>query len=102
MIKDNNPYLCSMKQQMIGLLSLMTVFCVPAAGQNTQQWRDSLAVLNRQIAAAPDSADLHLRKAAVNIELGQWEYAADEYTLVLARMPKTLLHASTGHTPTRS
>ena len=87
-IEENNPYLCSMKQQMIGLLSLMTVFCVPAAGQNTQQWRDSLSVLNRQIAAAPDSADLHLRKAAVNIELGQWEYAADEYTLVLAKNAK--------------
>lgn len=84
-IKDNNPYLCNMKQQIIGLFSLMTVFCVPVVGQTAQHWRDSLAVLNRQIAAAPDSIDLHLRKAAVNIELGQWEYAADEYTLVLAK-----------------
>ena len=84
-IKDNNPYLCNMKQQIIGLLSLMTFFCVPVVGQTAQQWRDSLTMLNRQIAAAPDSMDLHLRKAAVNIELGQWEYAADEYTLVLAK-----------------
>ena len=84
-IKDNNPYLCNMKQRILGVLSLITVFCVPVVGQSAQQWRDSLAVLNRLIAAEPDNINLHLNKAAVNIELGQWEYAADEYTKVLAK-----------------
>ena len=64
------------------------LWALPVCGQqpvaDTPHWRDSLAVLNRQIAASPDSTDLRLRKAAVNIELGQWEYAADEYTRVLA------------------
>ena len=55
------------------------------AQTTAQQWRDSLAVLNRQITASPDDIGLRLNKAAVNIELGQWEYAADEYTTVLAK-----------------
>ena len=50
---------------------------------NSQYWRDSLSVLNKQIAAGPWSTDLHLRKAAVNLELQQWQYAIDEYSLVL-------------------
>lgn len=48
-----------------------------------QQWRDSLTVLNQQIATQPWSTDLHLRKAAVNLELQQWQYAIEEYGLVL-------------------
>ena len=51
-------------------------------------WRDSLNVLNKQIAQSAWSTDLHLRKAAVNMELKQWEYAVDEYALILQREPK--------------
>ncbi len=70
---------------------VVAILLLPAAlsayGQGTARWRDSLAVLNRQIATSVYSSDLHLRKAAVNIELGQWEYAVDEYGLVLEREP---------------
>lgn len=48
-----------------------------------QNWRDSLTVLNRQIESHPTSTDLRLKKAAVNIELEQWEYAVEEYGRVL-------------------
>ena len=83
---------CTLYRKSIGFW-LLGVGCwlwaLPVCGQqpvaDTPHWRDSLAVLNRQIAASPDSTDLRLRKAAVNIELGQWEYAADEYTRVLAK-----------------
>lgn len=51
--------------------------------QQSPNWRDSLAVLNKQIASQPWSTDLHLRKAAVNLQLQQWQYAIDEYGLVL-------------------
>lgn len=51
--------------------------------QTPQQWRDSLAVLNRLISEQPQSTDLRLKKAAVNIELNQWEYAIEEYGNVL-------------------
>ena len=56
----------------------------------TQDWRDSLAVLNRQIAQQPQSTDLRLKKAAVNIELEQWEYAIEEYGRVLELDEKNL------------
>ena len=57
---------------------------VAAHAQTAHQWRDSLAVLNRLIEQQPRSTDLRLRKAAVNIELEQWEYAVEEYGRVLA------------------
>lgn len=58
--------------------------------QTPQQWRDSLAVLNRQITEQPRSTDLRLKKAAVNIELNQWEYAVEEYGNVLRLDPNNL------------
>ena len=54
-----------------------------AQKMTAQQWRDSLSVLNKQIASGAWSTDLHLRKAAVNLELQQWQYAIDEYGLIL-------------------
>lgn len=58
--------------------------------QSHNNWRDSLNVLNKQIAIQPWSADLHLRKAAVNLELKQWQYAIDEYSQVLQKEPRNL------------
>ena len=54
---------------------------------DSQRWRDSLNVLNKEIDTSPWSTDLHLRKAAVNLELKQWQYAVDEYALILKREP---------------
>lgn len=62
----------------------------PALAQTPQQWRDSLATLNRMIASEPQSTDLRLRKAAVNIELQQWDYAVEEYGRVLELDDKNL------------
>ena len=56
--------------------------------QDKQSWRDSLAVLNQLIATSPWSTDLHLRKATANLELKQWEYAIDEYGLILKHEPR--------------
>ena len=67
------------------ILSLLALTAAVAdQAQTPQQWRDSLSHLNRMIEAQPGSTDLRLRKAAVNIELQQWEYAAEEYGRVLA------------------
>lgn len=65
------------------LLFVATLLSVASFSQTMQEWRDSLAVLNRQISLNPSSTDLRLRKAAVNIELSQWEYAIEEYGRVL-------------------
>ena len=53
-----------------------------------QNWRDTLTVLNKQIAASPWSTDLHLRKANANLQLKQWQYAIEEYGQVLQREPQ--------------
>ena len=76
------------------LIALFAATCslhsvqVQAQQQNSQRWRDSLTVLNQAIATQPWSTDLHLRKAAANLELKQWNYAIDEYNLVLQKEPR--------------
>ena len=69
---------------MLALLSLS------ASAQTRQEWRDSLTRLNDSIRLKPYDTDLRLRKAAVNIELEQWDYAAEEYGRVLRLDPKNL------------
>ena len=72
-----------------GVILLVVLLCqltVQAQNKN-QQWRDSLTVLNRMIDTQPWSTDLHLRKAAVNLELKQWQYAIDEYAMILQKEP---------------
>lgn len=68
----------------VALLSQLTVFAQP---NETQRWRDSLTVLNKLIDTQPWSTDVHLRKAAANLQLKQWQYAVDEYALILQREP---------------
>ena len=53
----------------------------------SENWRDSLTILNKQIAESAWSTDLHLRKANANLQLKQWQYAVDEYALVLQKEP---------------
>jgi len=64
-------------------LWLLMFSAVAAGAQTAGQWRDSLSVLNDSIRMMPHNTDLRLRKAAVNIELGQWDYAVEEYGRVL-------------------
>lgn len=74
-----------MKYRQRGLLFIICLLLfIPAGAQN---WRDTLTALNSAIANQPWSTDLHLRKAAANLQLKQWEYAVDEYALVLKREP---------------
>jgi len=55
--------------------------------QAQENWRDSLTAINKQIAQSSWSTDLHLRKANANLQLKQWQYAVDEYGLVLLKEP---------------
>lgn len=55
--------------------------------QTQKEWRDSLSVLNRQIMSSEYSSDLYLRKAAVNLELQQWDFAIETYNDILKREP---------------
>ena len=62
---------------------------IPCAvmAQGNSRWADSLKVLNEQIAKSVWNTDLHLRKAAANLELSQWDYAIEEYNQVLQHEP---------------
>ena len=75
-----------------GLIILFVVILSQLTGQaqnaDNQRWRDSLTYLNQQIATQPWSSDLHLRKANANLQLKQWQYAIDEYSLVLQKEPR--------------
>lgn len=66
------------------LLSLLAFACAMTAGaQSLKQWRDSLEVINGKINLHPDSLGLQLEKAAVNLQLLEWEDAADACGRVL-------------------
>ena len=70
----------------------------------TPNWRDSLTAINKQIAQSTWSTDLHLRKAAFNLQLKQWQYAIDEYALVLqhdAKNPAALFYRAYANTHLR-
>ena len=73
------------------VLSLFHLFTFsPLLAQSQQSWRQRLDSLNREIDRQPESTDLRLKKAAVNIELGQWDYAVEEYDRVLRLDPRNL------------
>lgn len=69
-----------------GLLFIIFYLLFSPAG--AQNWRDTLTVLNKQIAESKWSTDLHLRKANANLQLKQWQYAVDEYVMVLQHEPR--------------
>ena len=82
-----------MVKTMKSILLMIVVLLAPlssAASQTAAEWRDSLVTLNKLIDRYPRSVDLRLRKAAVNIELNQWEYAIEEYGHVLSLEPDNL------------
>lgn len=55
--------------------------------QKTNPLRDSLKVALNELAFHPDSVDLLLKKAAWNVELGEWNYAKETYDKVLNMEP---------------
>lgn len=57
------------------LFSFLLLSTTLTCAQTFTQWRDSLKTLNRQAALYPDSLELQLGKAAVNLQLLEWEDA---------------------------
>jgi hypothetical protein len=74
---------CRLYQKGIVLAIGCWLVAIGMQAQTNVQWRDSLDVINQKIATSPYSTDLHLRKAAINLELQQWEFAVDEYKTIL-------------------
>lgn len=70
----------------LGLLMSLTM----QAQEDRKALRDSLRQAMEQLSYHPDSVDLRLRKAAWNMQLGEWQYAKDEYDWVINRHPDHL------------
>ena len=103
---------CKLYRKGLGFLLLAFGFWLLAPQHaNSQQlianipnWRDTLTVLNKQIAQTKWSTDLHLRKAHANLQLMQWQYAIDEYALVLqheSHNPAALFYRAYAYTHLR-
>lgn len=72
------------------IISLLMVVVCANAQTTPQQWRDSVSVLIEAIRKNPKNIDLRLKKAEANINLNQWEYAAEEYGYVLRQDDRNL------------
>lgn len=72
------------------LLLSLCLLSLTAFAQDRSALRDSLSAAVDRLGYYPDSTDLRLRKASWNIELGQWQYAKDEYDYVLKREPRNI------------
>lgn len=81
---------CKLHQKRIALVVCCLLLAFGMQAQSNQEWRDSLNAINQQIARSPYSVGLHLRKAAINLELQQWEFAIDEYKSILRHDEKNL------------
>ena len=68
----------------------MLFWTVCASAQTPKQWRDSVSVLIEQINLHPKNVDLRLKKAEANINLSQYDYAAEEYSKVLKQDERNL------------
>lgn len=75
----------------IALMALSLFFyAAPSLAQTKAQLKDSLKVAADRLEYAPDSVDLRLKKASLNLQLEQWAFAMDEYDLILRRDPYNL------------
>ena len=79
-----------MMRKLLMIMVLCTAIGGVQAQNNNKELRDSLAVLNQLIGENPRSTDYRLKKAAINIQLAQWNYAIDEYNHVLSIQPENL------------
>ena len=72
------------------VLIIVLFWTVWASAQTPKQWRDSVSVLIEQINLHPKNVDLRLKKAEANINLSQYDYAAEEYSKVLKQDERNL------------
>ena len=80
-----------MKNRTFAALALGLMLSLTAQAQEDRKaLRDSLRQAMEQLSYHPDSVDLRLRKAAWNMQLGEWQYAKDEYDWVIGHHPDNL------------
>lgn len=71
--------ICSLLSVMLGSTTLMA--------QTYDEMRDSLEAASKLVDKFPDDNNLRLKKASWNMLLEQWNYAKNEYDIVLSKDP---------------
>lgn len=80
-----------MKKRTFAALVLGLLLGLSAQAQEDRKaLRDSLKQAMEELSYHPDSVELRLRKAAWNMQLGEWQYAKDEYDWVISHHPDNL------------
>lgn len=80
-----------MKKRTFTALALGLLLGLSAQAQEDRKaLRDSLKQAMEELSYHPDSVELRLRKAAWNMQLGEWQYAKDEYDWVISHHPDNL------------
>lgn len=80
-----------MKKRIFAALALGLLLGLSAQAQEDRKaLRDSLKQAMEELSYHPDSVELRLRKAAWNMQLGEWQYAKDEYDWVISHHPDNL------------
>lgn len=80
-----------MKKRTFAALALGLLLGLSAQAQEDRKGlRDSLKLAMEELSYHPDSVELRLRKAAWNMQLGEWQYAKDEYDWVISHHPDNL------------
>lgn len=67
------------------IFSFIILSVTTAGAQTLAEWRDSLATINKQTELYPDSLELKLSKAAVNLQLLEWGDAIKACNEVLTK-----------------
>lgn len=78
-----------MKKTLLILLTQLSL-TLGLSAQTQQELRDSVSMISKLIEEHPKAVNLYMRKAALYVELNQWEKARDEYSTVLEMMPSHL------------
>lgn len=80
-----------MKKRTFAALALGLLLGLSAQAQEDRKaLRDSLKQAMEELSYHPDSVGLRLRKAVWNMQLGEWQYAKDEYDWVISHHPDNL------------
>ncbi len=76
--------------RVIFVLMAMMTWPTYVLAQTYDEMRDSLEAATKLVAKFPDDNDLRLKKASWNMLLEQWNYAKNEYDIVLSKDPANI------------
>ena len=72
------------------LAGLLVVLATDACAQRSVGLRDSLLKATNEMEYHPDSVDLRLKRAGINLLLEEWQKAKDDYDLILRLEPENV------------